>query len=336
MKKAGLGLAIVLGIAIIVYLLGPNPETPEYNMELPKVPPIAQVEGYVAGQEQLHPVRKDNQAKIIWAAQPGEKTEYVFLYLHGFSASEMEGFPVNRNVPDYFGANAFLARLYGHGLDTVDALVNYTPDRVWNSAKEALSIAQTLGDKVIILSTSTGGTLAYFLAANFPKQVHTLVNLSPNVRVLDPNARLLNDPWGYQIAKVVLGGEQRHIKHPQPRAKQYWDTLYHTKALVNLEELLETTMTEETFGRVQAPILTLYYFKSEAEKDQVVDVSVLPEVHKQLGTPNNLKVTKALTSPGNHVIASDIKSNDWLSVQNEIISFLENTVQVKRTKADKE
>jgi esterase/lipase len=332
MKKIGVGVLIALGALTLLYLLGPQPDTPEYNEAMPKVPPIDQIESFVMQQEGMHPVRKNNEAKTIWAGETGQQTEYVFLYLHGFSASEMEGFPVNRNVPAHFGSNAFMARLYAHGLDTIDALINYTADRVWNSAKEALAIAETLGDKVIIMSTSTGGTLAYSLAAKFPKRVHALINLSPNVQVLDPNAYLLNNPWGYQIAYVVLGGSQRHIHHPQPRAKEYWDTVYHTRALVELEELLETSMTKETFAQVKAPILTLYYYKNEQEKDQVVDVSVLEEVHTQLGTPDHLKVTKALSTPGNHVIASDIKSSDWLSVQQEIIDFLQNTVQVKRTK----
>jgi esterase/lipase len=327
MKKFGLGLLILIGVIAIVYLLGPTPPEPVYSMSYPEVPKTAsELEHFIAKQEATHKLRPDNEAKIIWADSSKQQTEYVFLYLHGFSASEMEGFPINRNVPKHYNSNAFLARLYAHGHDTIDALINYTPEHVWESAKQALSIAEQLGQKVIIMSTSTGGTLAYFLAAHFPDKVHALINLSPNVRIADPSARIMNDPWGYEILKLVMGGEHRHIKHPQEEAKKYWDTLYHVSSLVSLEELMESTMTEETFEAVHCPVLTLYYYKNEQEQDQVIDVSVLPDVHNMLGTPKELKVSKALETPGNHVIGSNIKSNDWQSVQQEIIQFLDTKV----------
>lgn len=330
MKKFLIGLLVVLGILILVYFLGPTPPTPIYSMDFPNVPEKENIEAYVAERESHHQLRANNQAKFIWADSAKSNTEFVFLYLHGFSASEMEGNPVNRNVPAYFGANTYLARIFAHGHDTTNALINYTPETAWESAKEALAIAEKLGDKVIIMSTSTGGTLAYYLAAKYPKKVHALINLSPNVRIADPSARILNDPWGYQILKMVMGGEQRIVQHPQPEAKLYWDTIYHINSLVNLEELMETTMTEETFKTVKAPTLTLYYYKNEEEQDQVVDVSVFPKVHEQLGTPENMKVSKALATPGNHVIASSIKSNDWQTVQNEIIQFLETKLAMQK------
>ncbi len=330
MKKFLIGLLVVLGILVVVYFLGPTPPIPVYSMDFPNIPAEENLETYVAERESNHQLRANNEAKFIWADSTKGNTEFVFLYLHGFSASEMEGYPVNRNVPAYFGSNTYLARIYAHGHDTTNALINYTPETAWESAKEALAIAEKLGDKVVLMSTSTGGTLAYYLAANYPEKVHALVNLSPNVRIAAPSARILNDPWGYQILKIVMGGEQRIVHHEQPEAKLYWDTIYHINSLVNLEELMETTMTEKTFNAVKAPTLTLYYYKNEAEQDEVVDVSVFPKVHQQLGTPENLKVTKALSTPGNHVIGSSIKSDDWQTVQNEIIAFLEEKVGMKK------
>src|SRR5258708_7415518 len=74
------------------------------------------------------------------------------------------------------------------------------------SAKEALAIGRQLGNKVILMGTSTGGTFALQLAATYPDQVAALVLLSPNIAINDPNAWLLNNHWGLQIAHLVTGG----------------------------------------------------------------------------------------------------------------------------------
>ncbi|MFZ8461094.1 alpha/beta hydrolase, partial [Staphylococcus aureus] len=85
-----------------------------------------------------HKIKENNEARIVWANDTlKQKTNYAIVYLHGFSASQEEGNPVHRNIAKQFGCNLYLARLAEHGIDTVDALFNYTADRLWESAKEA-------------------------------------------------------------------------------------------------------------------------------------------------------------------------------------------------------
>ncbi|MDZ7648638.1 MAG: alpha/beta fold hydrolase [Cytophagales bacterium] len=72
----------------------------------------------------------------------------------------------------------------------------FTADRIWEGAKQALAIGKQLGNKVILVSTSTGGTLALILAAEYPDDVHALINMSPNIAINDPAAFLLNDSAG--------------------------------------------------------------------------------------------------------------------------------------------
>ncbi len=79
--------------------------------------------------------------------------------------------------------------------------LNLTADKYWESAKEALAIGQQIGNKVILVGTSTGGTLALQLAAQYP-EVYAMVLLSPNIAINDPNAWLLNNPWGLQISQA--------------------------------------------------------------------------------------------------------------------------------------
>ncbi len=328
MKKTGITL-VILAVLALGYYMGPEPKIPEYTQSFPVLPiDLNEVEPYVNTREAKVDLRDENNAKVVWVNDTPAVTEYVFFYLHGFSASRMEGNPVHRNIAKKFNSNLYLARLTGHGLKN-NQLANFTAEGIWESALEELAIAEKLGKKVIIISTSTGGTLALKMAADFPDKVYALINLSPNIKIKNPAAALLNDPWGLQIARLVYGGESRVIKHKQPEAPQYWDTIYPAEATVQLEELLETTMDESTFEKIQCPVLNLYYYKDEENQDQVVDVSVIPEMHEQLGTPEDQKRIKALTTPGDHVIASWVKSKDYEVVQEEIERFCVDVLGMK-------
>lgn len=313
---------LILSLLVITYFVGPVPTDASYSLRWTSLPPsLSDLEQYVAQTEAQFPVREDNQARIRWQGIFPETTEYSFVYLHGFAGSYRDGYPLNVNVADAFGANLFLARWAGHGLRPSDALRGFYAEAAWRSAKEALAIGHRIGRKVIILSTSTGGTLAMKLAATYPDSVFALVNISPNVRDDQFGASLLNTPWGHEIAHAISLGRHRHITHPEPMAAQYWDTIYPAEDLVNLQVLVETTMTQETFANITCPVLTVYYHKSFWEEDERVEIDEYPWMHQMLGTPDSLHALVALSEPGTHFIGSSIKSKDYLTAQREIIDF---------------
>jgi pimeloyl-ACP methyl ester carboxylesterase len=190
-------------LLVIIYFLGPKPSAPEYALELPAVPAEpASLEKYILEKEGLHNLKPNNEARIAWFNDSlKQPTDYSVVYLHGFSASQEEGDPVHTEFAKAFGCNLYLSRLAEHGIDTVDAMVNLTAEKLWNSAKEAYAIGKQLGRKVIIIGTSTGGTLALKLAAEYP-DIAGLILLSPNIAINDPNAWLLNDHWGLQASKT--------------------------------------------------------------------------------------------------------------------------------------
>ena len=191
----------------------------------------------------MHNIKPNNEARIIWIDSSRQKTPYSVVYLHGFSASQTEGDPTHRRFAKAFGCNLFLSRLADHGVDTTEALLQFTPDRVWESAKEALAVGKKIGDKVILLSTSTGGTLALMLAAEYPDDVFALISLSPNIAINDGAAFILNDPWGLQIARMVMGGDYRVTDANEEHAK-YWNKKYRLESLTQLEELVESSMSK--------------------------------------------------------------------------------------------
>ena len=51
--------------------------------------------------------------------------------------------------------------------------------------------------------------MALVLAAEYPQETFAIINMSPNIAINDPAAFLLNDPWGLQIARTVMGGNYR-------------------------------------------------------------------------------------------------------------------------------
>jgi pimeloyl-ACP methyl ester carboxylesterase len=305
-----------------IYFLGPAPDAPVYDKTILAVPSNAEdLQAFVQQQENKHLIKKDNEARIIWADSSRKKTRYAIVYLHGFSACQKEGDPVHMRLAEEFGFNLYLSRLSDHGVDTTEALQLYTADRAWNSAKEALAIGNAIGEKVILLSTSTGGTLALKLAAEFPDRVHALINLSPNIAINNPAAFVLNDSWGLYIARMVMGGKYRDTGASIEKSA-YWNGKYRLESAVQLQELIETAMTEETFKKITQPSLTLYYFKSEEEQDPEVKVGAMLEMHRQLATPDSLKVEQAMPNAGAHVIGGAMASKDVEGVYTEIKKFM--------------
>lgn len=321
-------LAIPLLLAIF-YLMGPRPAVPHYSQVMPVVPTSPDLlEQYIREKESRHHIKPDNEARIIWYNDSmRQKTKYAIVYLHGFSASQREGGPVHTDIARRFGCNLFLTRLSQHGLDTSEALKGLTVDGYWESAKEALAIGKQLGEKVILMGTSTGGSQALQLAAIYPKDVYALVLMSPNIAINDPNAWLLNNPWGLQIARLVIEGDYIDSKDTRPIYRQYWYGHYRLEGAVALQEMLETSMTAATFKKVKQPLLLLYYYKDKVHQDSVVKVSAMLDMFKELGTPANEKFSQAMPKAGNHVLGSDIKSTDIPGVEQAIEQFMERVIK---------
>ena len=310
---------------IVIYFLGPKPPKPVLSESLPTVASINTLDAYITAMEAPYKIKPNNEAKIIWADSSKTQTYYAIVYLHGFSASQMEGDPVHQNIAKQFNCNLYLARLAEHGIDTTEDLVNLTADQYWESAKLAFAIGKQIGKKVILMSTSTGGTLALQLAATYP-EIAGLILYSPNIEVFNPAAPLLDNPWGLQIGRAVLKSNYVDIKYKDSAYPKYWNTHYRIEAVVALQNLLEATMTETTFKKIHQPTLALYYYKDEANQDNVVKVSAIQKMMQQIATPSNLKMEMAIPNAGNHVLASPIVSKDIVSVEQATAKFIKEVI----------
>lgn len=292
-------LAIVT--VLVIYRIGPVMDTAPADSKLPLVKyDITSVESYVKNFEAEFKIKKDNEARIIWGDSAKKKTEYVLLYIHGFSASWYEGYPTNVNFANAFKCNAYFARLDQHGLDTEDALLHMEPKGLYDSAKEALLVAKTLGDKVIIMSTSTGGTLSLMLAADYPDLVDGLVMYSPNIEMRQKATKLLPEPWGLQLGSISEGGKMRHLTG-SALEDEYWYLNYRLEGVVYLQQLVNQRMNKATYSKVKCPVFLAYYYKDEDHQDDVVSVEAMMTMYDQLGSDK--KVKTAFPDAGRHTIA---------------------------------
>lgn len=317
---------ILLTPLILAYIVGPKFPKPELSSKLPAIRIAhADLDTYIKNKEFGLNIKPDNESKIIWANDSlKDKTPYCLLYLHGFSASWYEGEPVHRDFASRYGMNFYAPLLASHGRDTKEALVDMTPARLYESAKEALVVAQSLGQKVILMGTSTGGTLALKLAAEYPELMDGLILLSPNIAINNPAAFLLSKPWGLQIARSVYSGDYRVIdKDSASKDGQYWNRVYRLEAIVYLQQLVDETMTRETFSKVNKPVFLAYYYKDKLNQDPTVKVDAMLEMYDQLGTTDSQKHKQAFPEAGSHVIGCELTSGAWQEVEEASFQFAE-------------
>lgn len=323
-------LLLLAGILLLVYFLGPKVDSPVLDRSLPEVSSdLEQLEQEIVQREAAMPnIKADNEARIIWADSTPSKTPYSIVYLHGWSASQEEGDPIHLETAKRYGCNLYLPRLSGHGLLEDEPMLTITSDDLLNSAKQAIAVGKQLGDKVILMATSTGGTLALFLAGGDP-DIAGLLLYSPNVEIFDPNAKMLAKPWGLQLAKMVKGGDYHEFDNPTEEDRKYWTTKYRVEALTQLQVLVDETMKEETFERIEQPVFLGYYYKDEIHQDSTVSVPAMLEMFEQLGTSEAQKRKVAFPNVGSHVMTSYITSKDLGSVKRETNNFMEEVIGLK-------
>ena len=331
MKKILLWLGGIVAVLFVVYLLGPKPTAPSLTMPQFSLPSqLTDLEKQINTDEMAVPgIRPGCQARIVWAdSAKKEKTKIAFLYIHGFSATEKEGDPVHKDIAKKYGANLYLARLAGHGIDLGDSTMkDLTSDDLVNSAEKALAIAKQLGNEVVIIATSFGGALTTYLAAHHP-EIKAIVLYSPCIKIYDDKAELLDNHWGLEIAKLVNGSEIRDYKPWNEEHGKYWSTHYHLNGVIAIQNFMTVAMNKETFAQIKCPTFLGYYYKNEEEQDKVVSVPAMLKMYDELGVVDNLKRKIAFPKAGNHVLASYVLSKDYQGVEKETDKFLKEVVKL--------
>ena len=321
MKK----IILIISFFILIFLLGPKIEKPIIFKDLPKIKlSINEVKSWIHQKElKFINIKEGNESRIIFYDSVPKKTNLSIVYLHGFSGSSQDGSPVHINTAKKLKSNIYLPRLYAHGLNSDEPLLEYTGEKYLDSAREALAIGKIIGEKVILMCTSTGCSAALALAANHP-QVSALVMYAPNIRINHPLDFVATLPWGLYIVRLVEGGKYHYITNTWEDKEKFWTTKYRLEAPIEMQNLLETAMNEEVFRKVMVPTFSGFYYKNEVEQDNVVSVNAMRMMFKQLGTEDSLKLEIAFEDAGGHEIAYNIVNKNYLKVQKSTLNFLQN------------
>ena len=298
MRKLFWGLAILAIIGASAFLFGPrvNADTvitfdpSSIGTDLNAY--LAKAEAGVSG---IH----DNLHKqIVWAYPASKaKTPLSIVYVHGFSASMEEIRPVPDKVAAALGANLYFTRLTGHGQDGA-ALAEATVKDWANDIAEALALGKMLGEKVIVIGTSTGAGLATW-AANDPKlksQIDALIFVSPNYGVQAGGSWLLTMPFGEQLANLIVGPE-RSFETINDMHARFWTWKYPTKALLPMAALTKLAVKTRVED-IKQPVLMIY-----SEDDKVIRPDLLKAVGARWGGGANLHPLAKNDDPFSHVIA---------------------------------
>jgi len=254
--------AIFFVVGFLGFSLGPIPEVHQLPQE-PTVPSAEDLAGFVRAQDAREPdVRSGLHSRIEWAQAPGTRTKRAVVYLHGFSASPVEMSPVPERVAQQLGANLYLPRLRGHGI-SADALTGATAEEWLHDAAEALAVGRALGDELIVMGTSTGGTIALLLQP----EADAFVLVSPNLEPRDHAAELLLYPWMTQLFTLVLPA---HTWTPRNDEQAHgWTTTYSFHAVGEMMSLVDALRDRGT------PAPTSRTLVLHTEEDDTIDVRVL-------------------------------------------------------------
>jgi len=262
------------------------------------------LERYLQDAEARYPdIIPNTEKTIIWAYPATKsKTQIAIVYLHGFSASRQETVPLCDNFARQVGANLFYTRLTGHGRGSA-AMGEGTVNDWLNDTVEAFEIGRRLGERVLLVGTSTGGTLAaWFMATYRPTDLLGCVLISPNFLPAHPAARVLLFPWTTGIIRK-LAGDTWKWEPANPQHGLYWTTTHPISAVFTMMRLVRL-VRKANMAAVTTPTLLFY-----SPQDRVVNAQASQKVFARLASPIKRKI--AITNaqdPAQHVLAGDILS----------------------------
>ncbi|GGX59495.1 alpha/beta hydrolase [Saccharospirillum salsuginis] len=324
-----LWLVLVVLAAALAIGFGPRPRVVLHWLaeELPT--DLERLPDWLSGREAQEENITEGAEKHIEFANPDRpaKTPYAVLYLHGFSATRQEIAPVPERVAKALGANYYGARLTGHGQDG-DSLGRSTARQWLRDTAEAWQVACELGEQVIVISCSTGSTLATWLAEQ-PSTQHRLAALvlfSPNYQPKHWASHLFGWPWSRHWLKY-LAGEHYGWEAAGELNKRYWTNHYPTRVLHELQALV-IAVRNSPVDKIRAPSLFIY-----SDDDQVVNARYTDGVYRRWGADVTERIRVNDVDDSNHVITGDIVApqNTETSVR-QILEFLERQGIGQRTR----
>ena len=167
------------------------------------------------------------------------KTPVSILHIHGFSACRQETAPVAEQLANRLGAHLVEARLAGHGL-TSQAMEASAEDWL-QSVTDGMDLAHRLGERVLIIGTSTGAPLGCWAAKVLAERYGSplaMMYMAPNFGINQSFAWLLTLPGSRFFIPLILGATRTWEAESEAVAK-YWSTSYSTLAVIEMQKVVD-------------------------------------------------------------------------------------------------
>ncbi len=317
--RAGRTAGIVGTLAALAVVAGGPRASVDGSWSVPELP--ADLEAHLRRAEAGVPDLRPGGGKRILRTGPQERTPLAIGYLHGFTADPHEVEPLVSELSEALGAHAYFARLAGHGR-APEAMADVRATDWMQDAAETVAVARRLGERVVLVGTSTGATLAVWAALQpeLARDVAALVLLSPNFGPADPRSGILLWPWGGLIARLVEGRERCFPTHG-PLHERHWTECHPTSVLLPMMALV-AHVRGAPLERIRVPVLVAY-----SPEDRVVDPERIRAAHARFGSAEKeLWAVPDVGDPDRHVLAGDALSPGTTElVLERIVRFLERT-----------
>ena len=265
------------------------------------------IDAYLADREAALPdITPGAEKRVVWAGTPGAATEWVVLYVHGFSATSEEIRPVPDNLANGLGANLVFTRLTGHGRGG-SAMAEATASDWIEDMAEAMAVARRVGQKVLVVSTSTGGTLTALAATDrvLREGMAGIVFVSPNFGLANPVGRILNWPFA-RVWGPLIAGRERSFEPRNEAHQTFWTIRYPTVAVLPMAALVAHTLKID-FSGVEIPALFMF-----SDADRVVSAPATRAMAARWGGQGLATLSPVELTEGDdtyaHVIAGDVLS----------------------------
>ncbi|MFQ5623907.1 MAG: alpha/beta hydrolase [Paracoccaceae bacterium] len=297
--------AVLLVVGGFAFLFGPSEPTGTDVRDFDRILP-EYIDGYLQAAEAAFPdIIEGAEKRVVWAdPATKERTELAVIYLHGFSATSEELRPVPDRVAAAVGANLYFVRFAGHGRGG-EALAEPSMNDWINDLAEAMAIGRRIGDRILIVGTSTGGTLAAYAAMDgrINAGLAGVVLVSPNFGLRAAGSGFLNMPYAQRLLPY-LAGDTRTWEPVSDAQGRWWTTKYPTVALLPMAALVKFTAGLR-FGAARVPALFLV-----SDEDTVISVPAVRAVAGKWGGRSELVALELGPGddPARHVLAGDILS----------------------------
>jgi len=252
-------------------------------------------------------LRPGTEKKIVWASESCVKSQTSIVFIHGFSASRVETYPVIDLIATELNANVYFTRLRGHGQDG-RALAEATYEQLLDDTIEAIEIGKSIGDNVVLIGCSTGCSLIH-IALDQDQDIKAAIYISPNFGPKPIKGQALRIP-GAKFLIPMIFGQVHSFEAKNDEYATCWTTKYPTKALFTIKT---TVLAAHQVNHCAIKVPIMMWF---SDKDKVVNAKWTRKIASTMGdnvTLQNPSLTEQ-DDPSCHGIVGDILSPSQTSV----------------------